>query len=163
MSETKSEEKKSDGIVQKREIEIRIDGFDLGRSFDEIIESLFSFDDKINLIITYGRGFNLKLPNLPQSVSHLIFGDEFDQEVDNLPRNITHLFFGRNFNRKVDNLPTTLTHLTFGDQFDQEVDNLPISITHLTFGRNFNTERPKWPKRSASSSRLISPRICRSP
>jgi hypothetical protein len=56
----------------------------------------------------------------------------FNQPVDNLPQSITHLIFGRLFNQTVNNLPQTMTHLTFGHNFNQTVDNLPKNIIQLT-------------------------------
>ena len=56
----------------------------------------------------------------------------FDIAIDNLPDSITHLTFGNLFNKHVDNLPNSITHLTFGIYFNQLVDNLPNSITYLT-------------------------------
>ena len=67
------------------------------------------------------------------------FGSCFNKPVDNLPNSLTHLEFG-DFNQPVDNLPNSLTHLEFGDDFNQPVDNLPNSIVHLEFGWNFNQQ-----------------------
>ena len=83
---------------------------------------------------------NLKLPN---SLTHLDFGNWFDEPVDNLhlPNSLTHLDFGNAFNRPIDNLklPDSLTHLNFGNNFRQSVDNLklPDLLTYLNFGNMF--------------------------
>ena len=69
---------------------------------------------------------------------HYFISSQFNRSVDNLPQNITHIIFGDQFNQCVDNLPSYLTHLTFGCKFSQPVDNLPIHLTHLTFAYNFN-------------------------
>ena len=81
--------------------------------------------------------FNQIVDDLPNSVTHLIFGKKFYQSVDNLPNRMTHLIFGHDFSLTVDNLPNRLTHLTFGLCFNRSVNNLPRTLTHLTFGISF--------------------------
>jgi hypothetical protein len=88
---------------------------------------------------------NRQVNNLPNSITHLTFGNDFNEKVGhqgcedikcprNLPNSITHLTFGFKFNQQVDKLPNSITHLTFGYQFIQPVNNLPNSITYFTFG-----------------------------
>ena len=104
------------------------------------------FNQKINNLpnslthLTFGNNFNQEVNNLPNSITHLTFGRSFNQDVNNLPNSITHLIFGWNFNQEVNNLSNSITHLTFGYHFNQEVNNLPNSITHLIFGVCFNQE-----------------------
>jgi hypothetical protein len=62
----------------------------------------------------------------------------FNQPVDKLPNSITHLTFGNYFDQPVDKLPNSITHLTFGNYFNQPVDKLPNSIIHLTFCTNYS-------------------------
>ena len=93
-----------------------------------------------NLIFEESSYFNQSVDYLPNSITHLEFGEKFNQSVDNLPNSITNLIFGNNFNQPVDHLPNSITHLTFGEDFNQPVGHLPNSITDLTFGDLFNQQ-----------------------
>ena len=103
----------------------------------ELSDNLFEKYEPDNSIFK-GSKFNQEVNNLPNSLTHLTFGQNFNQEVNVLPNSITHLTFGICFNQKVNNLPNSLTHLTFGWKFNQEVNDLPKSLTHLTFNYDFN-------------------------
>ena len=104
---------------------------------NDIIEEnrYYNYRDNLPLSISV---FNKSVDNLPNNLTHIIFGYCFDQSVDNLPNKLTHLTFGFRFNKNVDNLPNKLTHLTFGFWFNCTVNNLPQSITHISFGSKFN-------------------------
>ena len=75
-------------------------------------------------------------------MSYLEFGYLFRQEIDNLPNSITHLVFGYCFNNKLkpNVLPKYLIKLVFGVKYNQEIeyDVLPIGLKYLTFGYDFN-------------------------
>lgn len=86
------------------------------------------------------------LPILPDSLTHLTFGEYFNRAVDNLPPGLTHLTFVSAFNKAVDNLPQSLVELTFGDSFNQPVDSLPPSLKLLRFGLMFNQPVDNLPK-----------------
>ena len=90
--------------------------------------------------------FNQDMRNLPNNLTHLIFGGDFNQDVSNLPNSLTHLTFGYHFNQEMHNLPNSLTYLTFGYHFNQDVSNLPNSLTHLTFSHYFNQDVSQLPK-----------------
>ena len=105
--------------------------------FSKFDKSVDNLPNSLTHLI-FGRCFNQSVDNLPSKLTHVTFGHFFDQKVDELPNSITHLAFGHNFNQKVDNLPNNLTHLTFGYWFYQSVDNLPDTLTHLTFGYYYN-------------------------
>jgi hypothetical protein len=94
--------------------------------------------------LTFGEKFNSEVNNLPNSLTHLTFGEKFNCEVNNLPNSLTHLTFGKYFNRKINNWPSSLTELTFGDTFNNEIKNLPNSLTHLTFGNEFDFANLKY-------------------
>jgi hypothetical protein len=129
--------------------------------------SLIDYYNKDTKILTIPNTFNRKLNDIPKETEIIIFSEDgtwngrsyFNQPVDNLPETLTHLTFGNNFNQSVDNLPLSLTYLTFGRQtpvrlahpkimnihnclrchnFNQSVDNLPKNLTHLTLGCDFN-------------------------
>lgn len=108
-----------------------------------------------------GREFNQPVDFLPETITHLTFGDAFRQPVFNLPPRITHLSFGKSFwNSSLHHLPPSITHLKFGQQsknkwrgddddgdhgklFLLSLDRLPPFISHLAlpFGsviRNFD-------------------------
>ena len=103
--------------------------------FNEDVLTLSQFNNKVG----HQGCTDAKCPrNLPNSITHLIFGAVFNQKVNKLPTSLTHLHFGSDFNQAVDNLPDNLTHLIFGYNFDRTVDNLPNSLTHLIFGYKFN-------------------------
>jgi hypothetical protein len=76
--------------------------------------------------------FNLEI-NLPNTLTHLSFGEKFNQIV-NLPDSLQYLSFGNDFNQPV-NLPDTLTHLVFGKKFNQVV-NLPLELKYLKLSSN---------------------------
>jgi hypothetical protein len=118
---------------------------------------LEQYYNKETQTLTFPWYFDEELCDLPLDTKVIIFGEnnkfhfsEFNRPVNNLPNSITHLTFGEQFNQPVGhqgcedincprNLPNSITHLTFGYIFNQPVNNLPNSITHLTFeGRNFN-------------------------
>ena len=90
--------------------------------------------------LTLGYYFNYRVESLPQTITHLVFGDSFNKEINigNLPPNLTHLFCGNSFNKKVNNLPPNITHLSLGNSFTKSIDDIPLSITHLSFGHSFN-------------------------
>jgi hypothetical protein len=96
------------------------------------------------LFYHYSR-FNQKVNHLPQSITHLIFGNDFNQEVNYLPCTLTHLTFGWVFNQEVNHLPESIIHLTLGGNYNQELNQLPQSITNLTFGWRFNRELNQLP------------------
>ena len=105
------------------------------------------FSNNFNSEVGHANCANKKCPrNLPDTLTHLIFGSMFNQQVDNLPKNLIMLTFGRNFNENVDKLPNTITHLTFGEYFNKKIDKLPNSITHLTFGESFDKNVEILPK-----------------
>ena len=96
--------------------------------------------------IRFGRVFNQNVSQLPNSLTHLIFGWKFNQDMRNaLPNSIIHLTFGYCFNKDVSNLPNSITYLTFGRSFNQDVSNLPNSITHLIFDWKFNQDTRNLP------------------
>ena len=97
------------------------------------------------LEFSYSCIFNDTVDDLPDTLTHLIFGYAFNKSVDKLPATLTHLTFGYNFNQSVDKLPATLTHLTFGHKFNQSIENLPNNITHLSLDDNFTKEIHKLP------------------
>ncbi len=113
-----------------------------GHNFNQPIDGLpevgRSFLPNSITHLTFGNNFNKSINKLPSSITHLEFGNNFNRPVNNLPNSITHLTFGNNFEQSVDNLPNLITHLTFGHWFNLLVNNLPNSITHLTFGERFN-------------------------
>jgi hypothetical protein len=84
--------------------------------------------------------FNKKLDNLPQKITHLVFGRMFNKKVDNLPKNLTHLTFEFCFNKKVDNLPKNLTHIIFGVDFNQNIDKLYKNLKYLQIDWYFQNE-----------------------
>eukprot|EP00026_Physarum_polycephalum_P015445 Phypoly_transcript_16128.p1 GENE.Phypoly_transcript_16128~~Phypoly_transcript_16128.p1 ORF type:complete len:185 (+),score=28.93 Phypoly_transcript_16128:102-656(+) len=85
--------------------------------------------------IYFDNKYNLSLQDifLPDSITHLHFGNSFDKQVNGyLPPSLTHLSFGDSFKSPVDFwAQKQLTHLTFGKKFNHPVDNLPTSLTHL--------------------------------
>uniref|UniRef100_A0A6C0C8B5 F-box domain-containing protein n=1 Tax=viral metagenome TaxID=1070528 RepID=A0A6C0C8B5_9ZZZZ len=74
--------------------------------------------------------------NIPQTVTHLTFGNSFNRAIDNIPQSVTHITFGASFDQPIkDIIPSSVTHLYFGLHFDQEIKNyIPHSVTHLKFG-----------------------------
>lgn len=106
----------------------------------------FKFGSK-NIYLKFGSEFNQQLDCsiLPNSITHITFGENFNQSLHTiLPNSITHLIFDyySNFNQPLPvNLPEYITHIIFGEcsKFNQPLlYKLPKSISHLTFGRNFN-------------------------
>ena len=78
---------------------------------------------------------------IPNSVTHVTFGDYFDQPIEDcIPNSVTHLTFGFDFNQPINGcIPDSVTHLTFGFYFDQPIKHcISDSVTHLTFGVCFN-------------------------
>ncbi|AZL89944.1 F-box and FNIP repeat-containing protein [Megavirus baoshan] len=63
----------------------------------------------------------------------------------NIPDSVTHLTFGNNFNQDVkDCIPVSVTHLKFGHNFDQNVKNcIPNSVIYLTLKREFYERNKK--------------------
>lgn len=97
--------------------------------------------------LTFGNEFNQNISYIqfPENLTHLTFGNEFNQRITNVrfPENLTHLTFGKYFNQPITTnvtFPSTLTHLTFGNNFNQNISRIrfPESLTHLTFGNEFN-------------------------
>ena len=97
-----------------------------------------------DLIIIHNN--KLKEGDIPNSVTHLTFGNNFNQELKegDIPNSVTHLTFYANFNQelKEGDIPNSVTHLTFDDKFNQKLkeSDIPNSVTHLTFGSKFNQE-----------------------
>lgn len=52
----------------------------------------------------------------------------FSKSVNNLPNNITHLIFGINFNQPLENLPNSITHLSLDWSFDLPIDKIIYQI-----------------------------------
>ena len=68
-------------------------------------------------------------------------GFNFNQEMRNLlPNSITHLTFGDYFNQDVNNLPNSLIYLSFSWDFNQDISKLPKSITYLKFSTSDNSK-----------------------
>ena len=113
------------------------------KNFKRIYFSSTNIPNCITHLI-FGAQFNQKIKNcIPNSVTHLTFGYAFNQKIKNcIPNNITHLTFGRSFNQKIkDCIPNSVTHLIFGVQFNRKIKNyIPNSVSHLTFGFYFNQE-----------------------
>ena len=101
-------------------------------------EKIISFPKELKYL-TFGNDFNQQVgDNLPNSVTHLIFGACFNQPIDNFPQNLTHLTFDLRFDQPINNLPSSITHLIFGACFNQKIDNLPGNLIYLKFGQSFS-------------------------
>ena len=108
-----------------------------------------------------GEKFNQTIVNLPNNLTHLIFGNSFNQALTNLPHGLTHLSFGFHFNQKIktlpnivflklncnnqyiiDYLPNSVEELRLNSEFNLELNNLPTSLRKITFTRycNYNKE-----------------------
>jgi hypothetical protein len=91
--------------------------------------SLIDYYNEETKTLTIPYDFNKELKDIPEETEIIIFSIDclnfsyFDKSVDNLPNNLTHIIFGYFFNQKVDNLPKNLTHLTFGRQ-------TPVRLAH---------------------------------
>ena len=90
--------------------------------------------------LEFGNNFNLEVNNLPSSIQTLIFGDKFNQEVNYLPSSIRTLVFGEKFNQKVNNLPSSINIIKFGLEFNQNIDNLPENIQQISIYGKFCQE-----------------------
>ena len=88
--------------------------------YDELFEH---YEGKINYIYDYEGIFNKTVNDLPNSITHLIFGHHFNQYIYKFPDNLTQLTFDYCFDNCVDNLPNGLIYLKFGWCF-----NKPISV-----------------------------------
>lgn len=76
---------------------------------------------------------------VPDTVTHLAFGDNFNQSLQNNIPGVTNLTVGQSFKQPLDTGIPTVTHLTFGNYFDNVISyKISSSVTHLTFGRRFN-------------------------
>ena len=84
---------------------------------------------------------------MPNSITHLTFGNDFNRSVNNLPNNLTHLTFAKFFDKPVNKLPNSITHLSINsDFFDKPINKLPILISHLTITSHyFNNSIAKLP------------------
>lgn len=81
--------------------------------------------------------------HIPDTVTHLFFGDEFDQDMEhvNIPKNIVFLKFGKNFNHKLNPLPVGLNVLILGHKFDQDLSGvIPNGINDIIIGKTFKRE-----------------------
>ena len=119
----------------------------VNKYFRQLIE-MIRFDERIEIFDgMVNKWYYNKLSNidtniipLPNSVTHLTFGNSFYQDIQNaIPNSVTHLTFGYWFNQYIKNaIPNSVTHLTFGFAFNQNIKgNIPNSVTHLTFGYCF--------------------------
>lgn len=100
--------------------------------------------------------YNSTLPDLPDTIKIIIFGDrdidfvniyekncdfdssqniKFNQPLDNLPINLTHLIFFNNsdFSQSLDYLPKNLKYLAIGNSYNKPLNNLPENLIYLYF------------------------------
>ena len=83
--------------------------------------------------------FNQDVSQLPNSLTHLIFGDDLNQNVSHLPNSLTHLTFSYNFNQDVSQLPKCLIYLTFdkyGLIFEQSLNPYLYYLTSFEIDNN---------------------------
>ena len=100
---------------------------------------LHKYYNKNKKKLIFPSHFNEKIISFPKELKYLTFGNDFNQQVgDNLPNSVTHLIFGACFNQPIDNLPSSITHLIFGACFNQKIDNLPGNLIYLKFGQSFS-------------------------
>ena len=80
--------------------------------------------------------YNLELLNHFPMIKEIMFHNDFNESINDgsiLPNTLTHITFGENFNQSINNLPNSMFYLKFGRNFDQTIDHLPDSIIHLEF------------------------------
>jgi len=79
--------------------------------------------------------FNQCVPKIPDSVTHLTFGDHFNQSVKGMiPNSVIYLEFGHYFNKSIkESIPNSVTHLTLCYKFAQLIEDISSSVTHLTW------------------------------
>ena len=113
--------------------------FSESENINHLIDKYYTHKQNIKEInYTYRSSFNRNVDNLPNNITHIIFGCYFNKTVDNLPITLSHLIFGENFNQNVDSLPNSLTHISFNLYFNQPVDNLPNSLIKIKFYNHIN-------------------------
>ena len=113
-----------------------------------IVDKIFEFPKSITKL-TFDYFFNDYVRNIPNTVTHLKFGDHFNQILNegDIPYSVTHLKFGLYFNQKInDAIPKNVKYLKFGSYFNRSIHDLPHSITHLALGRFFNKNVKYFPK-----------------
>ena len=88
--------------------------------------------------LTFGKYYNYKLDNLPDTLIYLKLSCDYNKRILHLPESLTHLIFGCRFNKSIENLPNNLTHLTFGMDFNKSFNKLPENIKYLKFGYDFD-------------------------
>jgi len=96
------------------------------------------------IYLGFEGNFNQPLEDIiPNNVKYLYL-EYFNQPLNpgNIPNNLTHLIFGNNFDQPLTSgvLPHTLKYLKFGNNFDQPLNPgiLPFGMTHLIFGQFYN-------------------------
>ncbi len=82
--------------------------------------------------------FNQKLKqgDLPNSITHLTFGNNFNQplDIDLIPRKIVNLTFGKKFLQRLDHIHLRkLKHLTISFYYENHPDYLPIGKYEITY------------------------------
>ena len=110
--------------------------------------------DKFNLVnirgdypttlidLTLGESFDapFTVSNLPDSLTHLRFGDAFDRPLTKLRDGITYLSFGKYFDHDLSGvLPNTLKYLRLGQRFNQSLGKgvLPKGLQTLVISTKF--------------------------
>ena len=78
--------------------------------FNKVIFSDFKLNDKLFKVYTSYKLFEAYENDKFNGLKYV--GNYFNKPVNNLPNSLTHLVFGKSFNLPVDNLPCSLTHLT---------------------------------------------------
>jgi hypothetical protein len=95
-------------------------------------------------IYIHNKNIPIKKRNIPNNVTHIIFGDEFNQEIKYFPPKLKSIKFGSSYNKPI-YLPAGIEEVEFGNEFNQYIDFLPESIKVLKFGPKFNSNIRSYP------------------
>lgn len=90
-------------------------------------------------VLVWNVDIELRNGCIPDSVTHLIFGDSFNQPLEKgcIPDGVTDLMFGQSFNQELDigHIPDSVVRVTFGTCFNQapEKCHMPSSLDTIIY------------------------------